>query len=101
MEAISSTDYETQPAAKVSSELQSPTKKLTEMLNKSESEKDNKKSASSTVPSKNSFQQMLAESEMKVSVAKKAPKKGMVLGKPKGKKAAIIEEQVAELDSTA
>jgi len=30
---------------------------------------------------KNSFQKMLAESEMKVSVAKKAPKKGMQLGK--------------------
>jgi hypothetical protein len=35
---------------------------------------------------------MLAESEMKVSVAKKAPKKGMQLGKPKAKKNALIKE---------
>ena len=96
MEAISSTDYETQPAPKVPSQISSPNKtKFTEMLNKSESEKDSKKP--STQVSKNSFQQMLAESEMKVSVAKKAPKKGMVLGKPKGKKAvAIIEEPTAQ-----
>ena len=35
---------------------------------------------------------MLADSEMKVSVAKKAPKKGMQLGKPKTKKNALIKE---------
>ena len=39
---------------------------------------------------------MLAESEMKVSVAKKAPKKGMQLGKPKAKKNALIQEMKKE-----
>jgi len=33
---------------------------------------------------------MLADSEMKVSKAKKAPKKGMQLGKPKKNKNALI-----------
>ena len=48
---------------------------------------------------------MLAESEMKVSVAKKAPKKGMVLGKPKGGKKnpmaemAEFEKKLAEEDA--
>lgn len=33
---------------------------------------------------------MLKEAEMKVSVAKKAPKKGMQLGKPKAKKNTLM-----------
>ena len=39
---------------------------------------------------------MLAESEMKVSVTKKAPKKGMQLGKPKTKKNALVQEMQKE-----
>lgn len=35
---------------------------------------------------------MLADTEMKVSVAKKAPKKGMQLGKNKAKKNQLMQE---------
>jgi hypothetical protein len=72
MEAISSADYEPAEELTTKKEGSSPTKtSFTDELNKSDVSDKPK------VTPKNSFQQMLAESEMKVSVAKKAPKKGM------------------------
>jgi len=80
MEAISSTDYENQPAASLN-ELQggdrNKEKHVTDSLHNlaGDSAKDKPKS---------SFQKMLQEQQLK-GVAKKAPKKGLQLGKPKSK----------------
>ena len=88
MEAISSADYEQPEIPKIGAGSSESSKedKLTNALNDLNSGSPTK-STSSKAPSKNTFQQMLKDNEMKVSVAKKAPKKGMQLGKPKGKKA--------------
>ena len=69
-QAISSNDYETTPA-----------KSLAEI----EGESPGSTSRKETGIKKSAFQARLDEQEMK-GVAKKAPKKGMQLGKPKGKK---------------
>lgn len=92
MEAMSSADFapkEEEP--KTSSADKSP-QKYTDALNKFSLSKEDESSSTKKAPSKNTFQQMIADSEMKVSVAKKAPKKGMQLGKPKTKKNALIQE---------
>lgn len=92
MEAISSADYEPKEEPK-----ESPSK-FTEMLNKQDAGSASAgatqagEARKTTAASKSSFQQMLADSEMKVGVAKKAPKKGMQLGKPKVKKPTVIKE---------
>ena len=86
MEAISSADYEQPEEPKIGGSSESTKEnKLTNALNDLNSGSPTK-STTKKAESKNTFQQMLKESEMKVSVAKKAPKKGMQLGKPKGKK---------------
>ena len=90
---MSSADFAPKEEPK-SSPSKSPSK-YSDALNKLDAGSSTKDSdsggfAPKKVPGKNSFQQMLAESEMKVSVAKKAPKKGMQLGKPKAKKNALI-----------
>ena len=82
MQAISSSDYENKPAISLA-ELQASGEKGRE--------EGLRNYATSAAPVKNSFQQMLAESEMK-GVAKKAPKKGMQLGKPKAKTNALLKE---------
>lgn len=89
MEAMSSADFAPKEEPKPSS---SSPQKFTDALNKLGDSKDSSSSGLNLnkVPTKNTFQQMLAESEMKVSVAKKAPKKGMQLGKPKNKKNTLI-----------
>ena len=81
MQAISSSDYDNQ---------NQPAKSLDELGLSGEGAKEesgglkNFANAPAGGKQKNSFQQMLADSEMK-GVAKKAPKKGMQLGKPKNK----------------
>lgn len=79
MQAISSQDYEVKPAQSLA-DLQS-----------GERQQEGELRNYAKGPVKNSFQQMLAESEMK-GVAKKAPKKGMQLGKPKVKTNALLKE---------
>ena len=79
MQAISSSDYQNQKA-----------QSLDEILNSGEKKEEGKNTIKNlgkkevTEKPKNSFEQMLKENEMK-GVAKKAPKKGMQLGKPKPK----------------
>ena len=90
MEAMSSADFAPKEEPKDSPSKASQ-KKFTDALNKlNESQPIGESSGASKAPSKNTFQKMLAESEMKVSVAKKAPKKGMQLGKPKAKKNTLM-----------
>jgi hypothetical protein len=85
MEAISSTDYETQPATSLN-ELQGADKgkdRLTDTLNSI--------GGDSAKEPKSAFQKMLQEQELK-GVAKKAPKRGLQLGKPKAKTNQLLQE---------
>ena len=87
---MSSADFEPEEPAVNSKQKSSPSKQFTDSLNTNDGPSKGTGISLKKMPEKNSFQQMLAESEMKVSVAKKAPKKGMQLGKPKTKKNALI-----------
>ena len=80
MQAISSSDYDNKPATSLAEiEAQTSGERKTEQL-KNYAEKP-----------KNTFQQMIQEQEMK-GTQKKAPKKGMQLGKPKAKKNDLMKE---------
>ena len=94
MEAMSSADFAPKEEPKPSSSSKESPSKFTDALNALDSKDNDSGFAAKKVPAgKNTFQQMLKDSEMKVSVAKKAPKKGMQLGKKKKeKKSAMMEE---------